>query len=157
MSDSVHWNFAPPPLWSFAAYPWSVKMALTGSKRSWTQTWFKIGLLIRVKIFSEPLLQLKSLNYGQSSMTITLSWVNPVMWPIAYQLISEHLSEGIFWISCLFFKLCSFYCVHNSTAVTVTLPLRLSQPRVVTGGPVQPRPVISPSILLLGQWNLLLE
>ena len=28
--------------------------------------------------------------------------------------ISEHLSEGIFLISCLFFKLHSFHCVHNS-------------------------------------------
>ncbi len=35
------------------------------------------------------------------------------------QLMSEHLSEGILWISCLFFELYSFYCVHNSTKSTV--------------------------------------
>ncbi len=35
------------------------------------------------------------------------------------QLISKHLSEGIFWISCLFSELYSLYCVHNSTTSTV--------------------------------------
>ncbi len=35
------------------------------------------------------------------------------------QLMSENLSEGIFWISCLSFELYSFYCVHTSTTSTV--------------------------------------
>ena len=46
------------------------------------------------------ILQLKSLNYGQFSMSITRYRVNPV-------------------ISCLSFKLYSFYCVHNSMTSTV--------------------------------------
>ncbi len=56
-------------------------------------------------------------------MSITHYWADPVIRAVAYQscrqLISKHLSEGIFLICYLSFELYSFYCVHNSTTSTV--------------------------------------
>ena len=63
---------------------------------------------------------------GQFSMSITRCGINSVIWAIAYQqIISEHLSEGVFWISWLSFELYSFYCVHNSTISTVDVRTRM--------------------------------
>ena len=35
--------------------------------------------------YIQVLVQLKSWNYGQYSMSITRYWVNPIIWTIAYQ------------------------------------------------------------------------
>ncbi len=84
-----------------------------------------------LQVVAKSALLLKSWNCRLFSMNITRYWVNPIVWAIAYQqiigsltrialqIISEHLSEGVFRISCLSFELHPFYCVHNSTTSIV--------------------------------------
>ncbi len=57
---------------------------------AWFTIWLQTHGVFYNTIISDESLQLKSWNYGQSSMSITRYWVDPVIRAVAYQLIRRN-------------------------------------------------------------------